>query len=503
MEMDNAFITEQEISSLKTRIAELEAESRIAAITFESQVSIMITDARCRILRVNKMFEGTTGYCAYEVLGKTPRILKSGRHHNDFYRKIWNEIRKSGKWYGDLWNKKKNGEIYPESVTISAVYDNDRRIVNYISISRDISWRKAAEERIEFLTRLYQARSEISEAIMRMEDEVTLFPLVCRVAVNLGGFKLAWFGSPDEEGRIRPLVRFGEHSEILSDIFVSASCDVPEGHGPSGVAWRESRSVVINDVLAFDNFKPWLKLAKKHSLLSMGCFPILRGGSPFAVFVVYRPRLNGFDEDSVKQLNELSHHLSFALDNFDREIQRKNSEYQIHQMAFYDALTALPNRRLLYDRFEIAVAHTHRFNTHLCICMIDLDSFKSINDSHGHGFGDELLVTVANRLGLILRGDDTAARVGGDEFVLLLGDFERISDINSALQRIVDVLSEPYDIQGKIVCSSISLGASVFSQNQPDLDALINQADVALYRAKQAGRGQYQLIDSPRDPGAD
>ena len=496
MEMDNAFMTTQEIAFLKTRVAELEAESRIAAITFESQVSVMIMDARCRILRVNKMFEGTTGYYACEVMGKTPRILKSGKHHNDFYRTIWNEVRRSGKWYGDLWNKKKNGDIYPESVTISAVYDNDHRIVNYISISRDISWRKAAEERIKHLTKLYQARSEISEAIIRMEDEVTLFPLVCRVTVKLGGFKLAWFGRPDEEGRIRPLVRFGEHSENLSDIFVSASCDVPEGHGPSGIAWRESRSVVINDVLSFDEFKPWLEFAKTHSLLSMGCFPIMRGGSPFAVFVVYRSMVNGFDEDSVKQLNELSLHLSFALDNFDREIQRKKSEHQIHQMAYFDALTALPNRRLLCDRFETAVAHAHRSNTYLCICMIDLDYFKSINDSHGHGFGDEILVTVANRLGSALRGEDTAARVGGDEFVLLLRDFERTSDISTALQRIVDMLSEPYDIQGKIVNSSVSLGASVFSRNHPDLDTLICQADVALYKAKQAGRGQYHMSDS-------
>lgn len=194
-------------------------------------------------------------------------------------------------------------------------------------IGRDVTGRKAAEARIERLSKLYQALRGVNQAIMRMDDESALFPRVCRIAVDFGGVRMAWIGrSNAANGLIEPVASYGGGVEYLDGIVISSKQDVPEGCGPSAIAFRENRNVVVNSFQMSEMTKPWHERALRYDLKSSGSFPIPRAGKPFAVFSVYHSYPGAFDAEMIGLLDEMSHDISFALDNFDRESERKRME---------------------------------------------------------------------------------------------------------------------------------------------------------------------------------
>ena len=172
----------------------------------------------------------------------------------------------------------------------------------------------------------------------------------------------------------------------------------------------------------------------------------------------------------------------------------KEQQTELELMAHYDALTQLPNRALFYDRFLQAVARSKRSSSLLAVCFLDLDDFKRVNDTRGHHIGDQLLVTVAERIKSNLREEDTVSRQGGDEFTLLLGDIEHVHQADSLLSRIVEVLAEPYEIDGQTIDISVSLGATLYPADDGDIDTLIRHADKAMYQAKLAGKNRCQIF---------
>lgn len=180
--------------------------------------------------------------------------------------------------------------------------------------------------------------------------------------------------------------------------------------------------------------------------------------------------------------------------------QKKTAEYQIDQLAFYDPLTRLPNRRLLRERLAQALVTSATYGTHGALVFIDLDNFKTINDSAGHVVGDELLVQVAHRLQESVRERDTVARLGGDEFVLILKGFP--SDPTSAAakaekvcEKIRDVLNEPYELTGGEYIGSPSMGVTLFFNHETAVEELLSQADMAMFRAKENGRNCVRFYD--------
>ncbi|MEW5008852.1 MAG: EAL domain-containing protein [Cycloclasticus sp.] len=172
----------------------------------------------------------------------------------------------------------------------------------------------------------------------------------------------------------------------------------------------------------------------------------------------------------------------------------KEQQTELELMAHYDALTQLPNRALFYDRFLQAVARSKRSSSLLAVCFLDLDDFKRVNDTRGHHIGDQLLVAVAERIKSNLREEDTISRQGGDEFTLLLGDIEHVHQADSLLSRIVEVLAEPYEIDGQTIDISVSLGATLYPADDGDIDTLIRHADKAMYQAKLAGKNRCQIF---------
>ena len=177
----------------------------------------------------------------------------------------------------------------------------------------------------------------------------------------------------------------------------------------------------------------------------------------------------------------------------------KEHERELDRIAHYDTLTGVPNRTLLADRMSQAVARTLRDGTLMAICYLDLDGFKPINDRFGHEAGDRLLVEIADRLKGCLRGSDTVARMGGDEFVLLLLGIQGTEECEAALQRILEAVALPVQIGEHEVTVSASLGVALYPRDDADIDTLLRHADQSMYLAKQSGKNRFHIFDPDRD----
>jgi diguanylate cyclase (GGDEF)-like protein/hemerythrin-like metal-binding protein/PAS domain S-box-containing protein len=172
-------------------------------------------------------------------------------------------------------------------------------------------------------------------------------------------------------------------------------------------------------------------------------------------------------------------------------------QHNLEHIAHHDALTDLPNRLLLYDRLELAIAHANRTNQFLAVCYLDLDGFKPINDTHGHAAGDAVLKEIAKRLSNIVRNDDTVARLGGDEFVILFGDLKKLEHSNLFLDRLLQEIARPLDLgNGHRSSVSGSIGVTLYPQDDSQAEQLLQHADQAMYQAKRLGKGRYFFYQS-------
>jgi diguanylate cyclase (GGDEF)-like protein/PAS domain S-box-containing protein len=295
-----------------------EEDSHIAAIAFESQAGMMVTDPHGVIVRVNRAFTRLTGYSAEEAAGRTPSLLSSGRHTPEFYAEMWATINARGHWQGRIWNRRKDGHVFAEWLSITAVNSADGDVTHYVSTFSDIT--------------------ESAEA-----------------------------------------------------------------------------------------------------------------------------------------------------------------EAQIHRLAHYDVLTGLPNRLLLQDRMGQALASASRSGLHGAILFLDLDNFKTVNDTRGHDTGDRLLVEVTRRLRLAVRESDTVARLGGDEFVVILEELGDTTGEAAALatqigQKLCASISQPCHVDGHELHCTASIGIGLFTARDT-VEELLKHADLAMYHAKSAGRNTLRFFD--------
>ncbi len=276
---------------------------------------IIVTDSKGNILLANPAFEVVTGYSVEEIIGKNPKILQSGLHNKEFYKNMWQEIINNGFWRGEIWNKRKDGELFVEWLTISSIKDKDENITNYVAVFSDITERKR----------------------------------------------------------------------------------------------------------------------------------------------------------NIEQLKILAH---------------------------YDMLTGVPNRYLFTKRLESLIQTSRRYNQQFAILFLDLDRFKYINDTLGHQAGDLLLQKVAQRLKGILRKKDTIARIGGDEFVIILPNLNHIREAIQTAEIIIETLKTSFILNGQEVYISTSIGISFYPHDGEDIETLIRNADRAMYQAKASGRNHFELYHS-------
>ena len=229
------------------------------------------------------------------------------------------------------------------------------------------------------------------------------------------------------------------------------------------------------------------------SFHNVGVFPIFRGNRTFGALIVHDPSTGGFDPEMTDFLVQISRNLSFALDNWDREHNKKSEVEKIVFMAFHDPLTSLPNRRLFMDRVNQARERSHRGMEHFAVGVLDLDGFKAVNDRWGHQTGDKLLVEVAGRLKRTLRASDTLARLGGDEFGFVFVD---VSDslLDQITRRIIDVFAQPFDIDDRSIVVGGSLGVTLCPPDEGDANTLIAHADKAMYQVKATTKNAWKVF---------
>lgn len=200
-----------------------------------------------------------------------------------------------------------------------------------------------------------------------------------------------------------------------------------------------------------------------------------------------------YSEDKPFLLTEEQRLIDVVAGDLGRWLERLGAARSIVEMAIHDVLTGLPNRRLLQDRIAQAIAHNHRSQEQAAVMFIDLDHFKIINDSLGHEVGDLLLQAVAVSLQSAIRGEDTVARQGGDEFIVLLPNITGVLDAEAVAQKILDVLVQPYYVQGKELHIGGSVGIALFPSDGVDVDTLLKISDIAMCHVKEGGRNNYQF----------
>ncbi|MDE2623482.1 MAG: EAL domain-containing protein [Betaproteobacteria bacterium] len=298
-------------------------ENRLRAFLEAAPDAFFVHDLEGRITDVNRKACTLTGYSREELLSM--RILDL---EQDFDPQValdfWLRAQPGETFSFPGHHRRKDGSIFPVEVHLSVMVEQGRRTM--LALIHDASRRREIEAQRERQTRLYEALSEINQAIVRMEDNSTLYPLVCRVAVDYGGMKVAWIGECDAAtGYVTASAAYGSGIEYLKQIVVSIHDTVPEGRGPSGTAWRERRSVVVNRFQESDMTAPWRPFAIRYGWGSVGAFPILRAQQPVAVLVVYHEHPEAFDDNLVRLLDEMVRDISFALDNFDRERERRQT----------------------------------------------------------------------------------------------------------------------------------------------------------------------------------
>ncbi len=178
-------------------------------------------------------------------------------------------------------------------------------------------------------------------------------------------------------------------------------------------------------------------------------------------------------------------------------IERNHARQKEHRLAYFDALTDLPNRQLFLDRLSQSLSHADRYDQKVALMFIDLDGFKLVNDSMGHDMGDLLLQAVGRRLEDCLRKSDTVARIGGDEFTCILQDIEEPENVNIVAKKVIRALTSPFNLKGHEIRISGSIGVSLFPDDTENIEELIKKADTAMYRAKDRGKNNFQFFAPP------
>lgn len=401
----------------------------------QSPASVVITNTEGNIEYVNPKFEESTGYTAEEAIGQNPRILKSGDKSPEEYKDMWETITAGKVWRGQFHNKRKDGAIYWEAASISPVRDGEGDITHFIAVKEDITARKRAEDQLRLNATVFDTTTEgiiVTDADGRIKT------------VNPAFTRITGYEAEEVVGKKPSLLSSGRHDE---DFYTAMWHGIRTRGYWSGEIWNRRKDGSV--------FPEWLSLASI-------------------------PNDRGEVQEYVAVFSDIT--------------RRKQDEEQIRRQANYDALTGLPNRSLLVDRLARSIAGARREDSMIALLFIDLDRFKGVNDTLGHVMGDELLQMVAERLQVCVREVDTVARFGGDEFVVILEDVKQANDAAEVAKKIIAELDSAFSLANREVFIGASIGITLFPTDTDDPSSMLRNADMAMYRAKDAGRNNYQFF---------
>lgn len=420
------------------------AENRLRMLSTaieQSPTSVVITNLDAVIEYVNPSFTEATGYSLNEAVGKNPRVLQSGLTDASVFCDMWETLTDGRTWVGELINKRKDGRIYYEEAYISPVKDVNGVVSHYVAVKVDITARKLAEDNLRIAAAVFQSQEGM---IVADADSIIL-------RVNNAFTRITGYTADDV---------IGSKPKVLSS-------------GMHDAAFYEEMWKTIHQNGTWEG-EVWNRRKNGEAYLERLIITAVK--NEFGKVTNYVATMT--DITSSKQASE-----------------------EIHHLAFYDPLTQLPNRRLLLDRLKQALAGSLRSGRHGALLFLDLDHFKTLNDTLGHDVGDQLLKQVAARLSACVRKVDTVARLGGDEFVVLLENLSS-KPIEAAAQteiiatKIQAALDRPFKIGTHEHHSTGSIGATLFvNQEQSGVEVVLKQADIAMYQAKDSGRNAIRFFD--------
>jgi diguanylate cyclase (GGDEF)-like protein/PAS domain S-box-containing protein len=301
---------------------------------------ILLMDKSGNIMEANDRAEEAYGLPRASLIGKSLPELRIPVER-DAFKPLWSKIRQNRSLMFESAHLRFDGTEFPVEVSARMIERGTEQFVQYII--RDITERKAALAREHRLLDMYRALGATNEAIIHLQAESDLFPLVCRIAVEHGGMVLAWIGVAEEGGRFIPVASNGRPEGYLDDLASLTSPDAAEGKSIAETACRENRSAVANDIGREESTLPWRETNRKYGIQSMAAFPIMRSGRSCAVLMVYSDHVNAFDAEIVQLLERIKASISFALDNFDKETERRQSEeaLKLAAMVYRDSNEAM------------------------------------------------------------------------------------------------------------------------------------------------------------------
>ncbi|MEA3133249.1 MAG: hypothetical protein QOG17_1095 [Gammaproteobacteria bacterium] len=358
------------------------------------------------------------------------------------------------------------------------LFDEAGTVIGYRGVARDITQRRVQQERIARLSRIQAVLSGINSTIVRVRDRRELFRESCRIAVQQGGFRMAWIGLV-EPGAMRatPLVWEGFNQGYLNDVS-SALGSMAEDPGQVGKAIRYKKIVVANDIET-DPHTVFKREALARGFRSLIAMPLMVADEAVGVLVLYAAETGFFDYEELKLLKDLAGDISFALDYIGKG-------EQLTYVSYYDTLTGLPNRQLFFDRLAQALHVARAERRELAVMIIDLQRFKRVNDTLGRYSGDQVLKELANRLQRTTAESATPARIGGDRFALVVSNLPGAAMARWIDNWIVDSFAEPLVVDDIELRTSVKIGIALYPADAETAETLFANAEAALHRAKDA-----------------
>jgi diguanylate cyclase (GGDEF)-like protein len=328
-----------------------------------------------------------------------------------------------------------------------------------------------------------------NRALLRATDEASLLSEICRVVVEDSGYRFAWVGyaEHDESKTVRPMAHAGFEDGYLATANITWA-DTERGRGPTGTAIRTAKPCVVRNMLTDPNIAPWREDALKRGYASAVALPLRVDQETVGVLNIRAAEPYAFDEDELNLLSDTADDLAYGIQTLRMKSKREQAEQTIQRMAFYDALTGLPNRVRLRELLEQAIAAAKQHRRPLSLLLVGTGRFSEINEALGYREGDKLLQEIALRLQRATREAESVARMGEDQFAVLIPN----SDAEQATRfaaKILLALYEPVDLSGLMLDPRASIGISLFPGHGTDPDALIRRAHVGLHQAKRTGSG--------------
>ena len=387
-----------------------------------------------------------------------------------------------GSWSGETALLGGEGREIPVSQVILVHKGSDGSVEYLSTIARDITLRKEYEQRISRLNRVYAVLSGINTTIVRTRDRQELFEDACRIAVELGKFRLAWVGLLDANGLdVTPVARAGVDEGYLDNIQLTARDDAPDRCEMVARALREKTAVVCNDIGTDAQMARWRAEALRRGYRSVVVFPLKLEDRVMGLLLLYAAEAGVFDTEEMRLLTELAGDISFALDHLE-----KND--RLNYLAYYDALTGLPNRSLLHERLDQRVAAAGIEQKSLAVVVLNLERFRSVNETLGQHAGDELLRQTGRRLKHGLDESDLVARLGADSYAIVTGRCDHGGRVGQILEQALSCIhGQPFEIEGRELRVTVKAGVAIFPHDGKDADTLLRNAEAALGKAKLSG----------------